>query len=228
MNNSFSNSRNGWGASAADALSTAIVMELPHIVNEIIDYIPTIDWSHSYDDEVVSLFETTIRYLGGMLSGYDLLSGPLAHLANNKKNVNALLKQAENLANHLSYAFDTPTGIPSNNLFFGNRSTDGSTTNGLATIGTLVLEWTHLSDLSGNQTYGELARKGESYLLHPKPVMRHSVIFSTKQSLTRLLHRLGLNHGQVLLARMSTSIPENLRMRLAGGTAVTTVSTNIC
>lgn len=51
----------------------------------------------------------------------------------------------------------------------GNRTTDGSTNNGLATIGTLVLEWTHLSDLTGNKTYGELTQKGESYLLNPQP-----------------------------------------------------------
>ena len=145
-------------------------MDIPEIVNKIMDYVPSIDWSVSYDDDVVSLFETTIRYLGGLLSGYDLLSGPLAHLAHNKANVDALLNQAQNLANNLSYAFETPTGIPSNDLYLNNRSTVGSDTNGLATIGTLVLEWTHLSDLTGNDTYGELAQKGESYLLNPQPV----------------------------------------------------------
>jgi Glycosyl hydrolase family 47 len=59
--------RNGWGASAVDAFSTACVMQLPDIVNTILDYIPTIDFDHTSDG--VSLFETTIRYLGGMLSG---------------------------------------------------------------------------------------------------------------------------------------------------------------
>jgi len=56
-------------------------MELPDIVNEIIDYVPTIDFSVT--SEQVSLFETTIRYLGGMLAGYDLLKGPLSSLAAN-------------------------------------------------------------------------------------------------------------------------------------------------
>lgn len=139
------------------------------IVNEILNHVPTIDWSVSYQDEAVSLFETTIRYLAGMLSAYDLLTGPLSNLAVNKANVPKLLEQAVNLANNLSYAFDTPTGIPSNNLFFGNRSTDNSTTNGLATIGSLVLEWTHLSDLTGDKTYAQLSQKGEEYLLNPQP-----------------------------------------------------------
>lgn len=43
------------------------------------------------------------------------------------------------------------------------------TTNGLATIGTLVLEWTHLSDLTGNQTFADLTQHAESYLLNPEP-----------------------------------------------------------
>lgn len=69
--------RNGWGASAVDALSTAIIMQQWDIVMKITDYIPTIDYSKSVAGETVSLFETTIRYIGGMLSGYDLLTGPL-------------------------------------------------------------------------------------------------------------------------------------------------------
>lgn len=81
--------------------------------------------------------------------------------------VDDLLVQSINLANNLSYAFDTPTGIPHNNLFFSNHSSDGATTNGLAAIGTLVLEWTRLSDLTSNTTYTTLARNAESYLLNP-------------------------------------------------------------
>ena len=85
--------------------------------------------------------------------------------------MDALLQQAVNLANNLSYAFETPSGIPYNNLVFSNRSNDGSTTNGLATTGTLVLEWTRLSDLTGNDTYGALTQRAESYLLDPQPAL---------------------------------------------------------
>lgn len=56
-------------------------MENAEIVNQIIEYVPTIDWSVSIDNEAVSVFETTIRYMGGLLAGYDLLSGPLNQLA---------------------------------------------------------------------------------------------------------------------------------------------------
>lgn len=59
--------RNGWGASAVDAFSTALVMQIPDIVDTILEYIPMINFDETADQ--VSLFETTIRYLGGMLSG---------------------------------------------------------------------------------------------------------------------------------------------------------------
>lgn len=62
--NGFSNA---WGASAVDAFDTAIIMQLPDIVDTILEYIPTINFDVTATE--VSLFETTIRYLGGMLSG---------------------------------------------------------------------------------------------------------------------------------------------------------------
>jgi mannosyl-oligosaccharide alpha-1,2-mannosidase len=93
----------------------------------------------------------------------------LSNLTSNATAVDAILAQAVRLADNLAFAFDTPTGIPSNNLFFNPSHTDGSTTNGLATIGTLVLEYTHLSDITGNTTYAELSQKGESFLLNPQP-----------------------------------------------------------
>lgn len=84
-------------------------------------------------------------------------------------NVDALLDQAKVLADALKYAFDTPSGVPVNDLWFTNGSTDGSRTNGLATVGTLVLEWTRLSDLLGDDEYARLAQIAESYLLNPQP-----------------------------------------------------------
>lgn len=82
--------------------------------------------------------------------------------------MDALLEQSINLANALSYAFETPSGVPYNILDFTNRSNDGQP-NGLATVGTLILEWTRLADLSGNKTYASLVDKAESYLTNPSP-----------------------------------------------------------
>ncbi|KAH6678343.1 glycoside hydrolase [Halenospora varia] len=167
VSNGFSDSRNGWGASAVDAFSTALLMQIPEIIDEILNYIPTINFDTTPDQ--ISLFETTIRYLGGMISGYDLLKGPLASFAKNSTAVDACLSQAHRLASNLAFAFNTPSGVPINNLYFNPSRTDGGTTNGLATVGTLVLEWTRLADLTGNTTFATLSQKGESYILNPKP-----------------------------------------------------------
>lgn len=173
MNNSYQDSRNGWGLTAVDGLDTAIVMEQVDIVNIILDFIPTIDFTKNHavapDAITTSLFETNIRYIGGLMGAYDLLKGPFSHLDCNQSNIDALLTQAETLADTLKFAFDTPTGIPVNLVYLENRTftnqyqmLDGTYTAGLAEMGTLVLEWQHLSDLTGNPEYGALAQKAES------------------------------------------------------------------
>ena len=167
VTNTCTNSRNSWGASAVDALSTALVMEIQAIVTDILDYIPTIDFTTSATQ--VSLIETTIRYLAGMLSGYGLLKDEILNVTASVAAIEALLTQSQRLADSLMFAFDTPTGIPLNGVYLNNRSRDGSTSNNLATISTLVLEWQHLSNLTGNFTYGDLAQKAETYLLNPQP-----------------------------------------------------------
>ncbi|CAJ2505415.1 Uu.00g128090.m01.CDS01 [Anthostomella pinea] len=165
------NDRNGWGASAVDAISTALVMGNKKVVNEIVDHITTINFNMtSPDDTSVSLFETTIRYLAGMLSAYDFLSGPLSDLLDDPASLDTILKQAVSLADTLSVAFTTSSGVPINDLIYngpeGPVPDRTETTNGIATIGTLVLEWTRLSDLTGDTKYAELTQTAEDYLLN--------------------------------------------------------------
>lgn len=49
-------------------------MNLADPVNDILKHIRTVDFTKSRTKQTISLFETTIRYLGGMLSGFDLLN----------------------------------------------------------------------------------------------------------------------------------------------------------
>lgn len=144
------------------------------VVSQILSYVPKIDFTTTSTE--ISLFETTIRYLGGLLSAYDLLmSPPLVSDPDfnfTSKQTDAILSQAISLADALSVAFDTPSGIPDNVLVFDPKTGPrrvGQKTNGIATIGTLVLEWTRLSDLTGNSTYARLAQRAESFLLNPQP-----------------------------------------------------------
>lgn len=70
ITNSNTSCRNGWGASAVDAISTALIMENQEVVKQIVDHIKTINFNQTVKGaESVSLFETTIRYLGGLVSG---------------------------------------------------------------------------------------------------------------------------------------------------------------
>lgn len=142
-------------------------MENKKVIQQILTHVQNIDFDTAVGD--ISLFETTIRYLGGLLSGYDLLTGPLKSLGTNQTQLKDVLSQAKHLADNLKVAFDTPTGIPDNDVLFSPPRRGGSQTNGIATIGTLVMEWTRLSDLTGDASYGQLAQKGESYLLNPQP-----------------------------------------------------------
>jgi mannosyl-oligosaccharide alpha-1,2-mannosidase len=161
-------SRNDWGATAVDALGTAIIMEMPGVVSDILDFIPKIDFNHTTTP--ISLFETNIRYLGGMLSAYDLLSGPFGVLVNDKSRIDKLLNQSKTLANYLSIAFNTPSGIGERELdFSGIHRANHLGSVGIADAGTLVLEWTRLSDILNDTRYTEIAQKAESHLINPKP-----------------------------------------------------------
>ncbi|KAI0129555.1 glycoside hydrolase family 47 protein [Xylariales sp. AK1849] len=169
ISHSYVNDLGGWGASAIDAFSTALIMGDQKVIGQILDYVPKIDFDVANYTSSISLFETTIRYLGGLLSAHDLLSGPLSNLVQDNSSVSAILDQAVHLADLLSVAFNTPTGIPINDLDWEPPRATNETSNGLATIGTLVLEWTRLSDKTGDTKYAELSQKGESYLLNPQP-----------------------------------------------------------
>lgn len=91
-------------------------------------------------------------------------------MVHDKSLIDEVLKQAQSLADSLKFAFDTPTGIPDPMLFLNPEPRrNGTAENNLAECGTLVLEWTRLSDLTGDTQYAELAQKAQSYLLKPSP-----------------------------------------------------------
>ncbi|KAK6078011.1 glycosyl hydrolase family 47 [Seiridium cupressi] len=167
---SFEDDRNGWGATAVDGLSTAIIMEEAGIVDKILRQIAATDFTVTAEpNQLISLFETTIRYLGGLISAYDLLSGSHRHLVKDPHLRNNLLVAATTLADRLSIAFDTPSGIPDDEITFNPQLRRfGNIDNSITCVGTLVLEWTRLSDLTGNQTYAALAQKAQAHLIHPK------------------------------------------------------------
>ncbi|THH05165.1 hypothetical protein EW146_g9975, partial [Bondarzewia mesenterica] len=96
LSQSFSDGRNGWGASIVDAMSTM-----------------------SQTPDTVSIFESTIRYVGGLLSAYEL-SG--------KKHA-ILVEKAKELADRLSLGWSQGNVVPFGYVDFSANSPTIATSN---------------------------------------------------------------------------------------------------
>lgn len=117
-----------------------------------------VDVRLDYDiDASVSLFETTIRMLGGLLSAHYLSD------ALQVGNSSVYLNKAKDLADRLLPAFKTDTGIPysSVNLRSGasqrNHVDDGASST--AEFTTLQLEFKYLSAITGDEKYWNIVEK---------------------------------------------------------------------
>ncbi|KAK1225115.1 hypothetical protein PQX77_011985 [Marasmius sp. AFHP31] len=159
----FDDGRNGWGASIVDAMSTMLIMGFDEFFDEAVKFVGHIDFSKSQTNDTVryayvlsprtllsssatSVFETTIRYLGGLLSAYELSGG--------KHEI--LLQKAKEVADKMAYAWKSHNQrIPYGVLDF-STNTPNIAVNSIAGAGTLDLEWTTLTKHTGNKTYERL------------------------------------------------------------------------
>ncbi|KND02462.1 hypothetical protein, variant [Spizellomyces punctatus DAOM BR117] len=118
-----------------------------------------IDHVHFEQDSRVQVFEVTIRVLGALLSAHILATeekwGSRIAWYNGE-----LLLLAQELADRLMPAFNTPTGMPwpRVNLKYGVLSHETEVTCS-AGAGTLILEFGVLTRLTGNATYEDAAKK---------------------------------------------------------------------
>ncbi|KAJ5976138.1 mannosyl-oligosaccharide alpha-1-2-mannosidase 1B [Penicillium waksmanii] len=166
----------GWGASVVDGIDTAIIMGLTDIVEQQLKHIASVDFTKSPD--IVNFFDINIRYLGGLLSAYDLIKSGRFPNPYDEKLVEALLSQAKSLATAISPVFDTASGLPASTMNFSTGEIMKSTTavNGTkynstntAQAGTMILEYYRLSDLTGDESFRQNAQKAEKYLINPQP-----------------------------------------------------------
>lgn len=156
----------GYGATAIDALPTAIIMNQGDVVAQILRHIESLDFQVVAGGKKIQVFEVTIRHLAAMISAWDLLKGPHSSMVSNPTVLQALFTQMVHLGEILTCAFNTPTGIPHDWVDPATCSADGSQST-VAGAGTIVLEFGRLSTITGNGTYALLAQKAESYLLRP-------------------------------------------------------------
>ncbi|KAH9628036.1 hypothetical protein HF086_018011 [Spodoptera exigua] len=110
---------------------------------------------------VVSVFETNIRMLGGLLSAHVLATNLKNEVPALQWYNGELLAMAEDLGKRLLPAFNTSTGIPHGriNLRHGMRGMSESRETCTACAGTMILEMAALSRLTGNPVYEQKAHK---------------------------------------------------------------------
>ena len=138
--------------SVFSSLDTLWLMGFMSEFKECLQFISSFNFDRDLD---VSLFESNIRIVGGLLGAYELSKEP------------NLLNTASRLADRLLFAFNTTSGIPfpSINLkTHHGKSTWGSPSSQITTlaeIGSLQLEFTYLSHHTKNPIYQQKAQKGK-------------------------------------------------------------------
>ncbi|EME78391.1 glycoside hydrolase family 47 protein [Pseudocercospora fijiensis CIRAD86] len=169
VSNTCDNGFGGWGATTIDSISTAIMLGKGDVVNRILKCISTLDFTKVAGGARIQMFEVTIRHFAGLISAWDLLNGPYRAMAKDEALMKSLYSQMIKLGDSLSCAFDTPSGVPRNWVDPALCKSDDGTSNTVAGAGTLILEFSRLSDITKDQKYARLARRAESYLLNPHP-----------------------------------------------------------
>lgn len=135
----------GWAATLVDALDTLWIMGLREEFDEAVEAVAGIDFSVSSGSQRVNMFETNIRYLGGLLAAYDL----------SRRSV--LLAKAIELGDMLFAGFNTEHRMPVD--FFNleaSKEGKGLPVEGAvvsASPGTLWLEFVRLSQVTGDAKY---------------------------------------------------------------------------
>ncbi|KAK4160577.1 glycoside hydrolase [Cladorrhinum sp. PSN259] len=134
----------GWAATLVDSLDTLWIMGLRKEFDEAVAAVAEIDFGTSTTPHV-NIFETNIRYLGGLLAAYDL----------SKRKI--LLQKAVELGDLIYAGFDTRHRLPVDNIILGpikeGKGLSSEPQVVSASPGTLSLELARLSQLTGNPKY---------------------------------------------------------------------------
>jgi len=136
----------GWAATLVDSLDSLLIMGLEDEFAHALKGLAQIDFTTSQRRDI-PLFETTIRYMGGLLSAYDL--------SGHKHQI--ILDKAIELGEILIGAFDTPNRMPQ--TFYSWRPAfvmnphRAGTRVVMAELGSLSMEFTRLAQITGDDKY---------------------------------------------------------------------------
>ena len=132
------------GLSLIEALDTLWVMGLDGRFTDGVEWVKA-NLDFDVDGEV-SVFETSIRLVGGLLSAHHACGDPV------------LLAKSKDLVDRLLPAFDTPTGMPYRYINLKTGAVRETVTSP-ADIATYLPEWGTLSRLTGDPRYASAAKK---------------------------------------------------------------------
>ena len=133
---------NGWSATLIDSIDTLHLMGEDEEVKEAIKFLQRVNFKQSYRN-AIPIFENVIRVLGGMLTAYDITEDK------------SVLQNCEDLAHLLMEAFDTPNRMPLLHYEWQSELANrlASTSSSIAELGSLSLEFSKLSQLTGDNEY---------------------------------------------------------------------------
>lgn len=142
----------GWAATLVDSLDTLWIMGMVEEFEAAVKAVGSIHFTKP-KAERVPVFETTIRYLGGLLGAYDV----------SDQKYPLLLQKATELGDFLFQAFHTVHGIPVPYYWWEKKTPKGEMLKGengvlLAQI-FLSMEFTRLSQLTGDGKYARVVQK---------------------------------------------------------------------
>ncbi|BFZ09518.1 hypothetical protein BsWGS_12557 [Bradybaena similaris] len=146
---------NSLGATIVDAVDTLYIMEFDDQYGDARDWIAQ---NLNFDIQAdLSVFETNIRFVGGLLSAYALTGDQVFKM------------KAKDIADRLLPAFNTQTGLP---LAIINPKTGSSHNYGwasggssiLSEVGSLHLEFDYLSTITGDSVYKDKVMKVRTFL----------------------------------------------------------------
>ncbi|KAI1176150.1 glycoside hydrolase [Nemania sp. FL0916] len=142
----------GWAATLVDSLDTLWLMGLKDEFESAVKACDDIDFTTTLAKDI-NVFETTIRYLGGFLAAYEL----------SDKQYPSLLNKSTEIAGLLMTAFDTPNRMPIPRFnwrdYVQGKAQKAPGTVLLAEIGSLSLEFTKMSQLTGDMQYYDAVKR---------------------------------------------------------------------
>ena len=146
----------GFALTLVDAADTLALMGEKEAFQEALQLIKhNVTFNNSV---VVSVFETTIRVLGGLLSAHLLASDPTLNLVPDYDGF--LIDRAHKVGESLLPAFNTKTKIPYHRVHLLHGVPKGETEQTcLAAAGTLTLEFGMLSRLTGDKRFEKAAQQ---------------------------------------------------------------------